>query len=490
MPLDPKTLLARRSPFDRMEAAVVRAHLAQPDELATPLLDGLRYVLSMCRLGMVRNQHGVDVDLADALARYRWRVGGRLGPALDQQQPDLWAAVRELPTLTKAARQHRHLLLKGFDIDPQSLDDEVTQRQLVVVCGGGGGSGYGYAGAYRRLHREGLQPSLVAGTSMGSLISMFRARHRVFDAAKMVAAARALSWPTVFRVLEMESRYGIPATLRLYLRAALGNLFTLPEQGDRMATFRDMEIPLLVCVTGVTMDGLRHDLGFYEHFLDDAVRPGVVFRHSKLRRLTRVMGLWAEFLATPGAIREIIFGGDELTMDADVLDAAGFSSAVTGVIHYDVIRDDPRMRLLLDRLYAEKGITRLTEGGLVNNVPARPAWTHVMAGKLPSGRRNPFVLALDCFAPLKRSFAWYPLQQLVRPNVKANMPYAHQYLALRRRLSPVNLVPAVNQVVQAMDWTSQELGDDIPFIKEMCRTIAKLPEPHASAVNGGTRGDP
>jgi predicted acylesterase/phospholipase RssA len=483
--VDATALLARRAPFDRMEAEIVRAHLSSPDQLAPALLDGLRFVLSMSRLGEIRNESGIDVDVADALARFRWRVGGRLGPALEQTRPDLWAAVRELPTLLKAARAVRSRLLEHFDLSAESLDTEVRERQLVVVSGGGGGSGYGFGGAFRLLHRHNLQPELLAGTSMGSLISMFRARHRQFDAAKMVAAARQLSWQTVFRVLEMDSRYGIPATLRLYLRTALGNLFTMPD--GRMATFRDLEIPLLVCVTGVTVDGLRHDLGYYEHFLDDAVRPGVVFRYSKLRRLKSILSLWSEFLTTPNAIREIIFGGDELTMDMDVLDAAGFSSAVTGVIHYDVIRDDPHMRRRLDRLYAEKGITRLTEGGLVNNVPARPAWEHAMAGNI--GGRNPFVLALDCFAPLKRSFAWYPLQQLVRPNVNANRPYAHHYLALRRRLSPVNLVPPVEQVVRAMDWASDELEPSMPFIAEMCRTIAPLPDAHASAVRGVRLGD-
>ena len=478
--MDSPSLLARRAPFDRMEAAVVKAALARSGTLAPPLLDGLRFVLSMCRMGEVRNADGTDVDIAGALARYRWRVGGRLGPLLDTRSPDPRGAVRELPTLLNAARAVRKRVIEHFALSPESFDAEVRQRQLVVVSGGGGGSGYGFAGAFRILHRNGLQPELLAGTSMGSLISMFRARHRQFDAAKMVTAARQLSWPTVFRVLEMDSRYGIPATLRLYLRAALGNLFTLSD--GRMATFRDMEIPLLVCVTGVTMEGLRHDLGYYEHFLDDAVRPGVVFRHSKLRRLSRILGLWTEFLTTPNAIREIIFGRDELTLDADVLDAAGFSSAVTGVIHYDVIRDDPRMRHLLDRLYGEEGITRLTEGGLVNNVPARPAWEHAMAGHL--GRRNPFVLALDCFAPLKRSFAWYPLQQLVRPNVQANRPYAHHYLPLRRKLSPVNLVPPVEQVVKAMDWTAAELAPDMPFIVEMCRTIAPLPDAHTPETDG------
>lgn len=483
--MDSAALLDRRASFDRLENAVVTTHLTRPGEVSLPLVDGLRTVLSMCRMGTVRNKQGVDVDISGALARFRWRAGGRLGPPLEATHPDIWGAARELPTLLRAARAVRRRVLDHFDLDAESFDAEVRERQLVVVCGGGGGSGYGFAGAYRQFHRNGLQPALVAGTSMGSLISMFRARHRVFDAAKMVAAARQLSWQTVFRVLEMESRYGIPATLRLYLRAALGNLFEMPD--GRMATFRDLEIPLLVCVTGVTVDGLRHDLGYYEHFLDDAVRPGVVFRYSKLRRLSRVMGLWTEFLTTPGAIREIIFGGDPLTMDADVLDAAGFSSAVTGVIHYDVIRNDPRMRHLLDQLYGEKGITRLTEGGLVNNVPARPAWTHAMSGAI--GRRNPFVVALDCFAPLKRSFAWYPLQQLVRPNVNANRPYAHFYFAMTRRLSPVNLVPQVEEVIEAMDWTSDELAPHMPYIVEMCRTLSPLPEANAPAVQGISLGD-
>jgi hypothetical protein len=320
------------------------------------------------------------------------------------------------------------------------------------------------------LHRKGLQPELLAGTSMGSLISMFRARHLAFDGATFVAAARQLSWNNIFRVLEMESRYGIPATLRLYLRAGLGNLFEMP--GGRSATFRDMGIPLLIVATGITMDALRHDLSYYEHFMDDAVKPGMVFRYTQLRRLSRLVNVWRELLVKPDALREIVFGGDELTMDADVLDAAGFSSAVTGVIHYDVIRDDRRMKLLLDRLYGEYGITRLTEGGLVNNLPARPAWQQVMNGRIT--RRNPFVLALDCFAPQARSLGWFAIQQIVRPNVKANLAYANHYFVLERRLSPVNLVPDVHDVVQAMRWTSEELEPEMPFIQEMCRTIRPL----------------
>ena len=468
--MDVGALFAPRKPLEDLEAEVVRRHIARPGEVSPELVDGLRYVLNFAKLGPVRCANGDDIDVSEALVAHRWRVLSALEPHLQSGDPTLWGAVRELPGLVRDTRALRQGILGTTALDRESLEAEVTSRQLVVASGGGGGSGYGYAGAFRLLHRKGLQPEMLAGTSMGSLISMFRARHRVFDGATLVAAARQLSWNNIFRVLEMESRYGIPATLRLYLRAALGNLFQRPD--GRATTFRDMEIPLLVVTTGITMDALRHDLSYYEHFMDDAVRPGVVFRTTQLRRLSRLVGVWKELLVRPDALRECIFGADELTMDADVLDAAGFSSAVTGVIHYDVIRDDLRAKSLLDRLYGEWGITRLTEGGLVNNVPARPLWTAAMQGRL--GRRNPFVLALDCFLPQPSSLGWLPLQQAVRPNVKANLPFANYYFQLERRLSPLNLVPDVHSVVRAMRWTSDELEPHMPFIQEMCRPLRPL----------------
>ena len=478
MPLDAAATLATRKPLEDLEAEVVRRHLARPDELTPGLLDALRYVLNFAKLGQVRASDGQDVAVGEALAGLRWRVVSALEPHLQGSDPTLWGAVRELPGLVRETRSWRDRLLRTTGLDRAALEAEVTERQLCVASGGGGGSGYGYAGAFRLLHRKGLQPAMLSGTSMGSLISMFRARHKVFDGATLVAAARQLSWNNIFRVLEMESRYGIPATLRLYLRSALGNLFQ--REDGRVTTFRDMEIPLLVVTTGITMDALRHDLSYYEHFMDDAVSPGAVFRYTQLRRLTRLANVWRELLVRPDALRECVFGADELTMDADVLDAAGFSSAVTGVIHYDVIRDDARAKQLLDRLYGEWGITRLTEGGLVNNLPARPLWTAAMSGRL--GRRNPFVLALDCFAPQPSSLGWMAVQQVVRPNVKANLPYAHYYFALEKRLSPVNLVPTVHDVVRAMRWTHDELEPHVPFIQEMCRTLRALPDAPAGEV--------
>jgi predicted acylesterase/phospholipase RssA len=465
--MDARTLLDVRRPLVSLEQSLVERVLDRPDALPAGALDALRYILSLARLTIVRSSAGHDVDVTDMLSAHRRWVSGLLAPRVTVREHPMRSVVRALPSLTEATVVMRRKLLEHFDLDRDALEAEVCHRQLVVVCGGGGGSGYGYAGAFALLHRSGLQPELLAGTSIGALAALFRARRRIFDSLPMLEAARRLQWNNVFEVLNVSSRYGVPATLRLYLRRSLGPLMLTPE--GRPITFRDVEVPMLIVATGITVEGLKHDLSYYEHFLDDVVKPGMIFRASKLKRLQQVGSLMAEFMSTPDALREVVFGQDPITMDADVLDAAGFSSAVPGLIHYDVLRDDLRMKALLDGLYAEHGITRLGEGGLVNNVPARPAFESAMSGRL-DGRRNPYVVALDCFAPRPRSLVWYPIQQIAALNVKHNRPYADAYFALTRVLSPAAVVPTVRQLTAAMAWTTAELTPKMPAVRAMCAT--------------------
>ena len=197
---------------------------------------------------------------------------------------------------------------------------------------------------------------------------------------------------------------------------------------------------------------------------------------ERLRGITRAAGILREFLARPDALVEMVLGSTPGTQEVDALDAAGFSAAVPGVLHYDVLRDDERMRKLLDDLYAAYGITRLGEGGLVANVPARVGWAGSVSGKLP-GVRQPFVLAMDCFAPNPRRIAWMPLQQLVRSgNVDRDRKYADLYLPLPRTLSPMNVVPAIKDAMLATQWGQEALNPHMPFILEMMRPIAVLGE--------------
>jgi len=460
-----------RSPLDQLEQEAVRRALERPDETGHHLLHSLRYVLSFARLTVLRNRDGRDIEVAGYLAPHAWRVRTTLERHLKPAGKEpLWGAVRELPALVAATREQRNGLLERFELDRESLEDEICQRNLVLVAGGGGGAGYGYVGAYVLFHRNNLDPALIVGTSMGGLIGLCRARRKRFDVAATFQVGKRLTWPNLFRVLQMGSRYGLPAGLRLDLHRVLGPLF-LNEDGGTL-TMGELPVPMRIVTTGIKLDALKHDLSYYEHFLDGVMVPGRGFTRGGLRRVAGVVNLVRELTDDPELLTEIVFGADDSTRDADVLDAAGFSSAIPGLIHYDMLRDDPHMRQLLDTLYSQHGIARMAEGGLVNNVPARVAYETVMDGAL--GRRNLFLLAMDCFAPQPRSFMFYPLQQIVRPNVLRNLPYAHMYLPMKRVLNALNLAPTVRSVEKAIRWTSEELRPDIPLIKAMVSRIPVL----------------
>ena len=464
--------LELRAPIEALEASLVRRDLDRPGTVTPDVMNRLRYVLSFAKMTDVTRADGETVSIAERLAPHRWRVLEGLKPHLEGEPNGIYGAGNAVAPLVERTLRVRRRLIDDGVVDRESLESEVTTRQLVIVLGGGGGSGYGYPGGYTLLNRYGLQPELVAGTSMGALLGLFRARTRRFDLAPMVAAAESLSWQKVFRVLDLDSRYGVPATLRLYLRAAIGHLFENPD-GSPM-TLADLELPMLVVVTGITVDGLKHDLDYYEHFMDDYVGPGSVFRRSRFSRVGRIAGIVKEMMSTPEALREIVFGADQATMEADVIDAVGFSSAIPGMLHYDIYRDDERMRRLLDTLYGQTGITRLLEGGVVNNLPCKPAYAEVMSGRIV--RRNPFILSMDCFAPRARSPIFLPVQQILRSSIARNLPFAHHSFAMKRRLSPLNFVPTVADVTKAMGWTIEELEPEMAFIARMCQPLDVLPD--------------
>ncbi|MEZ4322619.1 MAG: patatin-like phospholipase family protein [Myxococcota bacterium] len=461
-------LARRRRVFDRLEARVVRLYLAKPDEDVRPVFQALRYALSFARLTTVRTADGKDVDVDGPLQLHAWAIRDLLAAPLESAT-SLWSVARLMPEVVQRTRQARTSLLEHLPVDRASLEAEVTTRLLAVASGGGGGAGYVFPGCYEMLERKGLAPSLMVGTSIGALMSMFRARRSRYDFAPLVAAARALSWGEVFRVFQTENRYGLPATLRLQLRHVLGPMFRTED--DRPMWLSDFGIPLYVIASGITVDALKHDLDYYENLLDDDVqRLGV---RASVRTGFKAMSVLREFLSSREALKEVVLGRTPGTEDFDVLDATGFSAAIPGIIHYDVLRDDTRMKRILDQLYAEHGITRLGEGGMVSNVPARVAWESVVQGRF--GRRNVFVLALDCFAPQPRKLGWYPMMQAVRSaNVEDDLEFADLYLDFPRTLSPMNLVPPLRDSLTAIRWGREHIEQHMPFVVEMMRPIEVL----------------
>ncbi|MGB8931270.1 MAG: patatin-like phospholipase family protein, partial [Anaeromyxobacteraceae bacterium] len=368
-------------------------------------------------------------------------------------------------TLGADAALWRAKLLDAFPggLSAERLDRELCEKALVLVCGGGGGVAWAYLGAFALLERYALTPRLCAGASMGALLLLFRARSRRWSSSFLPGVLGRLGYRKLFRFLQVDSRYALPAAIQLQLHDALDGLVKRDDGGP--ATLADLPIPLVVAVTGVRAGSLPRDPGFYQHLLDGSDSP--LRPHVLGRIVARVFQAAGELARRGDLLVPLHLGADEGTAAFDAIDAVGFSCAVPGVIHYDVLRDDPRMEGLLDGLFERHGLARLVDGGLTDNLPARAAWEVAQRGEL--GTRNALVLALDGFAPKLRQPLWYGLEQLAAQGVARNLPYVHVHRSFQHVLSPLDVVPGHEQVARALQAGTAELLPDLPLVARLCR---------------------
>jgi predicted acylesterase/phospholipase RssA len=470
--LDDKALLNHRKGFDDLETVLVSSWLKLDNSLElSGIIERTRYVINFAKLTVVRNKDGEDIGVMEAIGAHSWQVREKLSFLQGATEMDFSHLKSVLPSLVGITVRAREQLLDSLPIDRESLDREICNRKLVLVMGGGGGAGYGYGGVLTLLDRYMLNPSLICGTSIGALIGLYRARRLRHDPAAMHAASNKISWSNVFERGKEPSRYGLPATLRLHLRRSVGEFFT-DESGNTL-TMEQLPVPMHIVATGLSVGALKHELEYYEHLLDDVVKPGSKFRVKSLFKLRNLATVAKEFASEPEALKEVVFGRDPLTMEADCVDAAGFSAGIPGLIHYDIHRDDQRMHRLMGQLYSEYGITRLVEGGIVNNVPVKVGFQSAMEGRL-DGHRNVFILGVDCFAPRLGSVMFYPVQQLVRGNVLKNKPYANTWVSFSKTLNALNLVPKADQIYEAGQWAMEDLMPSIPVIEAIFKPIPTL----------------
>jgi predicted acylesterase/phospholipase RssA len=457
---------ARVRPLEDAELTLVRAVVSQPSWLAEPDEQALRYALNLARLGLVRTPGGGDVDLAPLLAPFRDEVLSVAPPLLSAGGGvDQAAVARLVPHLKQHARTWRARALAAFPgrLPGAALDAECCQKALVVVCGGGGGVAWSYLGAFDLLEQYGLTPRLLSGTSMGAALALFRARKLRWRADDVTAALKGLTFRSLFRFLQTESRYGLPAAMRLYLRAAVAEHLAGPE-GEPL-TLADLPIPLVVTCTGVRTGALPREPAFYEHLLDlHGRRPQP---HVVRKMLTDIFQAVGEIMVQRDRFARVYLGADEGTERFDAIDAVGFSSALPGVIHYDVLREDPRMHRLLGELFQRRDLFRLVDGGLVDNLPARTVWGLAQAGTI--GTRNALVLGLEGFGPKLTQPLWFGLEQLAAQNVARSRPFVHLLKSYQRVLSPMDVVPGERALARAIQAGKAELLPDMPLLARLCR---------------------
>ncbi len=457
---DQRRALVRK--LEQLEGAIMWDASYEADYLNLEDEAALRYAFALARVSAVPVDKDV-VDIGYATDRYRNKLHDLVAPAYEAASYPESAVGGVIQEVRDLARVERSALLDLFGprLPEEALEQALRHRAFGLALGGGGGVSYVFLGAFALLQEAGLIPDLIAGTSMGSILGAFRALDRDYQPISVREVLGNMGWRDLLRIFDTGNSYGIPATFRLFLHNALGRYFE--RDGQRM-TLQDLAIPYRVVVGGISAAHLG-DVNRYANLIDP--QNGKTRKRWPIERIAKAL---AEILAKP--LKTIVLGGDELTRDFDLIDAVGFSSALPAIVHYDIYREDPpthaRMKALLER----EGVARLVDGGVVDNLPARAVWDSVQGGAI--GARDPFVLALDAFAPrieFDSNVLFLPLMRLAAETSKVGYAVAHHVVSFRDVLSPLTVVPTPAQVAKAIATGRAQFEKHLPFIQKMLSPI-------------------
>lgn len=466
-----------------MESKLVAAAVNYPGVITRRREHQIRYAITLAGLDTFQPgaaRRGGRTDRPDVTVRTQRlnRLRSRLlrelrDPILAPKQGDIRLSnANEIvtPMLPEIERTRAEIIEKhASDFSAVALDQELGKKTLVSIAGGGGGSGYVYIGAWAAMQKAGFVPGYVIGSSMGALLGLFRALRKRgdFDAYVKFAKAMRPRSEDIFRFVSLNARYGLPGIARLYLHAAIGSVFQR-ENGDDML-LPDLEIPYEAVVAGIRRSALDQTPAAYgrSHHLPVDKRPSALQLRAQIgAQLVRLAGF-----VNPRVVKEIVIGGDDLTRNFNVVDAAGFSAAIPGILHYDVARNDPHMNDILPHLMEREDVGALVDGGVANNVPARTAWHQVRRGKI--GTRNCYFLAMDCFYPqFGLGHLWLqPVTRLISFQVALNARYAHRRHEMHPTLSPLNLLPTPAELDKAVGWGRKQITEHLPYIEKFLERV-------------------
>lgn len=463
--------------------------LAHDETLLAPRdLEILRYAFSLGSMGQLRTPNG-DIDLFELIAPYRhWLLEqldyylhpaqrpSLLNPVAGQKVSIDWRGLAQLiPKLQRRIDVTRQHILESEvnQFSEEILEEELTNRKLVLVLGGGGGSGYPHLGLFSVLNELGLVPSLIVGSSMGALLGLFRACSVEYEPMLIsMGLPRPRDFRKVFSPYRGYSRYGFPGVFELKMRPIAQEIFRT-MLGRTIPMLNDLPIPMRPIATGL-MSGMDVELSDVEAQISRTERAFSPFRFG--RRFKLFSATVNMMLQSPRYLADVVFGQPGTRLEKfDSVDAVGFSCSVPGFIHYDIFRRDSESGPTLQNHFEDENIFRLTDGGVANNVPSKIAWETVERGEI--GSRNAFILSMDAFAPqLNINLPFFPIQQLIRRRVEKQMPFSHYYIDYRNPPSPVKLLQSLGAIERIVASTREQLHVDRDFLSLMMRPIPRWKE--------------
>lgn len=464
---------ARVSDLITVERRLIRAFNKNPTLLPKPYRALYRYAVNLAKIGWLRCPDGTDVSLADDLMAYRqWLRNHLMEIAPEGSQPSATDLIKLAPLVAVRIDTMRAALVVRYvnRFNAECLDREIRFKKMALVLGGGGGSGMAHLGMFSLLDEMGVIPDLIVGSSMGSLVGLLRALRRDYDGvATLLALPRKLDLGDIFKPFAGKTRFGFPGAFDMHL-VPMASKTIRSILSQRIPTFDELPIRLEVVATGVRT-GIDMDAARLEKELKRAGSAGFMpwDLRSKVRLFFKVV---RQLASNPKFLTQVVFNDLPGTEKMRVIDAVGFSCSVPGLLHFDLFDEDPTTVKSFERVFEEQGLFRLTDGGIINNVPSRVAWESVQKGKL--GSRNALIFALDPFAPVPNSNAMFiPVQRLARPGVLANRPYSDFTHTLRHVPSPINFAPGFRHLQRLVKHVRKDLAEDALFIKRMLTPIPR-----------------
>lgn len=294
-----------------------------------------------------------------------------------------------------------------------------------------------------------------------------------------VAWAKTVSYRAILGSEELRRRHGLTGMFALRFDEFAHGLFTR-EDGEQMR-MSDLGIPYEAVVAGVRRQPFAALPAKFRH------QELAVLRMRTLPFLPIGMGpevaarMWqAAAFIDSRVVKAIVVGGDALTRELNVVDAASFSSAIPGVLHHET--RDPAMVPILDEMLATHDVGAIVDGGTASNVPVELAWKRIRDGRL--GTRNACYLAFDSFHPQwdPRHLWLAPIAQAIQLQMVRNLPYSDHIVRFAPTLSPLNLAPSTASIDRACGWGHKRVDKAIPITSALLQPIwwEDVPEPERS----------
>lgn len=445
-----------------LERAWIRNRALTREILDDVVRSTYSYALRLASTPTLKTRTGIRVDIAPQTEDFRRQLSALMTHISDNGivYPESGKAFQGVGTLAYSGKWRRPSLVEAYpevarllnnalsfvfrahpELDEYAIQNALSQKALVLALGGGGATGYAHICLFKWLAECHIQPELITGTSFGALLGYARSLSRDYDAAMTM-----LKLPGYWKIFKNihpclgTGRHGLMGICRIDFQSLCDNFWQ--SLGYTQApSFDELPIPFAAVSAGI-LNASR---------IAEEIEPNTALRSlSGLLRLSQLTWKRATrhaaqiarlIMQHQNAVTPVVFGFDKQTQPMCAIDGVAFSALVPGVLNAEIPAAHRQSRDIVDKIFHDRNLYRLTDGGLTSNVPVRTAYDEVKRDRIRT--QNVWILGLDVFAPQACDGAFYPLQQIANENALIDAVYADSFVRLKYLLSPMELAPTL-----------------------------------------------